>query len=95
MKQVLMTAAIVSFVAFGPCAVAQAQQESPTKHSENSSGKDQAMKECMARQKASNSGLTDLQMQTTCKNEINADKTRKDGNDLATGPQSGDKQPEQ
>jgi hypothetical protein len=49
--------------------------------------KSQAMKDCMAKQKATNSGLTHEAMKTTCKNEISGKKT-KDGNDLATGPQA-------
>jgi hypothetical protein len=53
------------------------------------------MKQCMARQKATNSGLTHLQMQTTCKNEMKSNKTHKEGNDLATGTQAGDKPPQQ
>ena len=105
MKRILlMTAALGGLVAGGTCAVAQTQQEeqtqqsSQTMKSENSSdntdNKNETMKQCMSRQKATNSGLTHMQMQTTCKNEMKANKTRKEGNDLATGPQAGDKQPQ-
>ena len=46
----------------------------------------QAMKDCMARQKATNSSMTQDAMETVCKNEAN-DHKEKDGNDLATAPQ--------
>lgn len=100
MKQVLITAALAALVSAGPCAVAQTQpgsQPTQTDTNADSAGNknDEAMKQCMARQKATNSGLTDMQMKTTCKNELKGDKTRKEGNDLATGPQSGDKPPRQ
>ena len=103
MKRILMTAALAGLVAAGTCAVAQDQQGDQTQQSsqtvksddssDNTRNKNETMKECMARQKATNSGLTHMQMQTTCKNEAKVNKTRKDGNDLATGPQAGDKQP--
>jgi hypothetical protein len=48
--------------------------------------KDQQMQECMAKQKATNSGMTQTAMETVCKNQI--EKQQKDGNDLATGPQA-------
>jgi hypothetical protein len=47
----------------------------------------QRMKECMDRQKASNSGMTQAAMETTCRNEAKRDGT-KDGNDLASGPKA-------
>jgi hypothetical protein len=49
--------------------------------------KEQGMKDCMARQKASNSSMTQAAMETVCKNEAKNGKT-KDGNDLATAPQA-------
>jgi hypothetical protein len=52
-----------------------------------SSQKSQSMKDCMARQKASNSSMTQAAMETVCKNEAKGH-TAKDGNDLATGPQA-------
>ncbi len=104
MKRILMTAALGGLVAAGNCAVAQTQQDeqtqqsSQTMKSENSSdntgNKNETMRQCMSRQKATNSGLTHMQMQTTCKNEMKVNKTRKEGNDLATGPQAGNKQPQ-
>jgi hypothetical protein len=47
----------------------------------------QTMEECMARQKATNSSLTQAAMETVCKNEVGGQKN-KDGNDLATAPQA-------
>jgi hypothetical protein len=47
----------------------------------------QAMKDCMARQKASNSSMTQAAMETVCTNEAKGRKD-KDGNDLATAPQA-------
>jgi hypothetical protein len=84
----------------GALAVAQDQSQQGTQATQDSSShaatdKSAAMKECMARQKANNTGLTHLQMKTTCRNEVKAQKTRSQGNDLATGPQSGDTQPKE
>jgi hypothetical protein len=45
------------------------------------------MKDCMARQKATNSSMTQVAMETVCRNEAKNHKD-KDGNDLATGPQA-------
>jgi hypothetical protein len=98
MRYTLTTAALVGLIVVGTCgAQGQAPQNTQTPASDSSAdnAKSDAMKQCMARQKASNSGLTQLQMQTTCKNEIQADKNHKSGNDLATGTQSGDKPPPQ
>jgi hypothetical protein len=52
-----------------------------------SSAKPETMKQCMARQKSTNSGMTHEAMQTTCKNELKQQKLQKQGQDLATGPQ--------
>jgi hypothetical protein len=49
--------------------------------------KSQSMKDCMDRQKATNSSMTQTAMETVCKNEAKNHKT-KDGNDLATGQQA-------
>jgi hypothetical protein len=98
MKHILMTATLAGLIAAGTCAVAQDQPpqgSQPTQSDNNSDTQNKSMKQCMARQKATNSGLTNLQMRTTCKNEMKSDKTRKDGNDLATGTQSGDHQPKE
>lgn len=54
--------------------------------SNSASDKDKNMQECMARQKASNSHLTQAAMETVCKNEIDAKGGKADGNDLATAP---------
>jgi hypothetical protein len=56
--------------------------------SSQSGNEKQAMKDCMARQKASNSSMTQAAMETVCKNEAKKGKLQKDGNDLATGPQA-------
>jgi hypothetical protein len=47
----------------------------------------QKWKECMDRQKATNSSLTQAAMETVCKNEAKGHQD-KDGNDLATAPQA-------
>ena len=54
-----------------------------------SSNKPETMKQCMARQKSTNSGLTHEAMQTTCKNEMKQQKLQQQGQDLATGTQNG------
>jgi hypothetical protein len=54
---------------------------------DSSTQKSQQMKDCMAKQKAANSGMTQEAMKTVCKNEAKGSQT-KDGNDLATAPQS-------
>jgi pentapeptide MXKDX repeat protein len=48
--------------------------------------KGQTMKDCMAKQKATNSSMTDDAMKTVCTNQMK--KLHKNGNDLATGPQA-------
>lgn len=45
-----------------------------------------AMKDCMAKQKAANSTMTQAAMETVCKNQLK--QNDKNGNDLATGPQT-------
>jgi hypothetical protein len=51
------------------------------------------MKQCMARQKATNSGLTHSAMQTTCRNEMKQQKLQQQGQDLGTGTQNGSQPP--
>jgi hypothetical protein len=54
-----------------------------------STQREQRMKECMARQKATNSSMTQAAMETVCRNEAKGNKDKdKDGNDLATAPQA-------
>ena len=92
MKSLLISAAMAGVIVSGSCAFAADQTQPATQsgqYSSDAGSKDKSMEQCMARQKATNSGLTTAQMQTTCQNEA---KTRKNGNDLATGPQAGDKQ---
>lgn len=60
---------------------ADASSDTSTKTSDNA----QAMKDCMAKQKATNSSMTHEAMKTTCKNEVSG--KGKKGNDLASGPQ--------
>lgn len=97
----IVTAAFAALLAAGTCAVAQNSnnqnsQGTPSQNnSANSNQNSKDLKDCMARQKATNSGLTQTQMQTTCKNEAKSGKTQKEGNDLATGTQAGDKPPQQ
>jgi hypothetical protein len=95
MKHTLIAATLVGLVAAGsvvaqdyPQQGSQAQSENNNSVSGNSSK--ESMKQCMSRQKAANSGLTHLQRQTTCENEMKASKMRKNGNDLATGSQARD-----
>jgi hypothetical protein len=76
MNRTIITVALAGLVAIGAQAVADDSAKAPA-------DKAQAMKECMERQKASNSGMTQSAMETVCKNEV---KKQKDGNDLATGP---------
>jgi hypothetical protein len=51
------------------------------------------MKQCMARQKATNSALTHSAMQTTCRNEMKQQKLQQQGQDLGTGTQNGSQTP--
>jgi hypothetical protein len=69
---------LAGFVLFSCYAVA----DDPTN---STPSKDKQMQECMAKQRASNSHLTQAAMETVCKNEIDG-KGTKDGNDLATAP---------
>jgi hypothetical protein len=80
MKRIMTTILIAGFVAAGAQAVADdsASTQSPTKS--------QAMKDCMDKQKATNSSMTPAAMKTVCHNEAKQHKD-KTGNDLATGPQ--------
>ncbi len=97
MKRLLMSVALTGLFAAGTCAIAQAQapQGSQTMQSDNDSNnsgnKAETMKQCMARQRATNSGLTNEAMKTTCRNEMKVNKLHKDGNDLSSGPQAGSK----
>jgi hypothetical protein len=98
MKRILMSAAFAGMVAVGSYAVAQsdqtgqsgasAQSGTDSGYSNSGSGnKPETMKECMARQKSTNSGMTHQAMHTTCRNEMKQQKLQKQGQDLATGPQ--------
>jgi hypothetical protein len=90
MKHMLMSAVCASLVAVGSYAVAQSdtQSASGTDYSNSgSSNKSETMKQCMARQKSTNSSMTQEAMQTTCKNEMKQQKLQQQGQDLATGTQ--------
>jgi hypothetical protein len=84
MKSMTHTIIAAGLVIFGSQAIAG---DPPS----TSQSKDQMMKECMAKQKATNSSMTQEAMETVCKNQI--EKRQKDGNDLATGPQAKNPQP--
>ena len=79
MKSMINTVLVAGLVICGSQAIAD---DSPS----TSQSKDQMMKECMAKQKATNSSMTQEAMETVCKNQI--EKKQKEGNDLATGPQA-------
>jgi|SRR5271170_4313208 len=101
MKRMLMSAAFTGLVAIGSYAIAQsdgpqsgqAAQSTPGgtdySNSGSSSNKPETMKQCLARQKSTNSGLTQEAMHTTCKNEMKQQKMQQQGQDLATGTQNG------
>jgi hypothetical protein len=86
MKHAIELVVLSGFIALSAQAIADETSSSDTS-SQTTMDKSQAMKDCMAKQKATNSGLTHEQMKTTCKNEVSGKKTQ-DGNDLATGPQA-------
>jgi hypothetical protein len=91
MKRMLMSAVFTSLVAVGSYAVAQSDTQSAaagTDYSNSgSSNKPETLKQCMARQKSTNSSMTQEAMQTTCKNEMKQQKLQQQGQDLATGTQ--------
>jgi hypothetical protein len=100
MKRILMSAAFTGLIAVGSYAVAQSDQPQSAQSAQSTAGgtdysnsgssnKAENMKQCMARQKATNSGLTHEAMQTTCKNEMKQQKLQQQGQDLATGTQNG------
>jgi hypothetical protein len=81
MKTPMVSIALAALVVVG----AQAMADDSSTTSNPSADKAQMMKDCMARQKATNSSMTQAAMETVCKNEIKGN-GQKDGNDLATGP---------
>jgi hypothetical protein len=99
MKRILISAAFTGLMAVGSYAFAQSDpsqsaQSTPSSadsgySNSGSSNKPETMKQCMARQKSTNSGLTQDAMQTTCKNEMKQQKLHQQGQDLATGTQNG------
>ncbi len=100
MKRILMSAAFTGLLAAGSYAVAQSDQAPSGQSAQStpggtdysnsgSSNKAETMKQCMARQRATNSSMTHEAMQTTCKNEMKQQKLQQQGQDLATGTQNG------
>jgi hypothetical protein len=100
MKRMLISAAFTGLVAVGSYAFAQTDQAQSSPPAQSSTGgtdysnsgssnKPETMKQCMARQKSTNSSLTQEAMHTTCKNEMKQQKMQQQGQDLATGTQSG------
>ena len=83
MKNSMTSIALAALVAIS----AQAVADNSNKTANNSTDKMQMMKDCMDRQKAMNTGMTQAAMETVCKNEAKGNGT-KDGNDLATGPKN-------
>lgn len=88
MKRSLIAIGLMGLVMAGTQAVSQDsssdQQKKPAMSHKTMSHK---MKKCIERQKATNSGMTQEAMETTCRNEAKGDGT-KNGNDLASGPKA-------
>jgi len=88
MKRSLIALGLMGLVMAGTQAVAQDtssdQQKKPTMSHKAMSHK---MKKCIERQKATNSGMTQEAMETTCRNEAKGNGT-KTGNDLDSGPKA-------
>jgi hypothetical protein len=82
MKNLVKVIAVLGFVGFSAQTIAD---DSSSAHYSK------AMKDCMAKQKAANSNMTQAAMETVCKNETKPHKD-KDGNDLATAPKAPPKQ---
>jgi len=80
MKMIFKTLVLFAVCGLAGNAIADDSSTQKSQHS-------QQMKDCMAKQKAANSSLTQEAMKTVCKNEAKGQQT-KDGNDLATAPQS-------
>jgi hypothetical protein len=79
MERGLKIAALTALMALSAQVMADDSSTTPA-------NKDQLMQQCMDKQKAANSGMTQTAMETVCKNEVN--KKMKSGNDLATGTQA-------
>jgi hypothetical protein len=79
MERGLKIAALAGLMALSAQVMADDSSTTPA-------NKDQLMQQCMDKQKAANSGMTQTAMETVCKNEVN--KKAKSGNDLATGTQA-------
>jgi hypothetical protein len=86
MKTVIKTVILSTLVAAGAQALADDSPSAPTPMTQ--AQKKQLWDDCMAKQKAANTGVTQAAMETACKNEMKKNKLQKDGNDLTTGPQT-------
>jgi hypothetical protein len=87
MKHSIKLVLLTGIIGVSSYAIADDASSSMSSSTNNSTNKTQMMKDCMAKQKAANSGMTHEAMKTTCKNQV-YNKTQ-NGNDLATGPQAG------
>jgi hypothetical protein len=83
MKHTVGAILFAAFMAMG----AQVLADDSTSSANNAAKSNQAMKDCMAKQKATNSSMTQDAMKTVCKNEAKKNKDN-GGNDLATGTQA-------
>jgi hypothetical protein len=90
MKLTLSALAIAVVLSTSVQAIAD---DSPS--SDTAQTKKQSMKDCMAKQKATNSSMTEDAMKTVCKNQLHTQKSIKNGNDLSTGPQNQSAPPQQ
>ena len=86
MKTAIKTVMISMLLAAGAQAIADDSPSAPTPMTQ--AQKKHMWDDCMAKQKAANAGMTQAAMETACKNEMKKNKLQKDGNDLATGPQT-------
>jgi hypothetical protein len=86
MKTVIKTIILSTLVAAGAQAIADDSPSTPTPMTQ--AQKKQIWDDCIAKQKAATSGMTQAAMETACKNEMKKNRLLKDGNDLSTGPQT-------
>jgi hypothetical protein len=84
MKNLFKIVIASSLVMAGAQAIADDSSSAPTPMTQ--AQKKQMWNDCMAKQKAANSTLTQSAMETACKNEMKKNKLQKDGNDLTTAP---------
>ena len=85
MKLLIKTAILSTLLVAGAQAIAD---DSLSATAMTQAQKKQMWNDCMAKQKADNSTLTQAAMETACKNEMKKSQLQKDGNNLATAPQA-------